>query len=535
MAIRTGDLIFTGGNDIDDRQVLRDAAAGKLARVAEGIYAKPGGPHIEEIVCGQWAPILARYVPGSILNGRSALKRSAWRERGPDMRPKFPGWIFATDPKGNARKRISLPGLEIRTVPGVGPVEGDVPFLGIYIASTARSMLENLSPSRAKQGPSRTAGREVVETELDRICDTMHEEGLRNLRAHAARIAPNLKLEQELAVLNEIIGAILGTREAKLLSTHVAAKRRADNPSDSIYLKKLANLSDEMKTFPLPSVSDPHMTIDQRSAVAFVEAYFTNYIEGTRFLVDKARRIVFDNEEADGRPKDGRDITQTFFQVSNLSKDSVMASSSVEFMDEIRQRNRILLDMRPEKSPGQFKSDANRAGNTVFVSPDLVKGTTHEAFSILQDIEHPFARALFTHAMIALIHPFTDGNGRLARIMTTKELVRNGLSRLIVPSIFRSDYIGGLRVLSSNNSSGLPFVRSMITCQNITSRVASSNLNETIVLWASTHAFLEDENHARLTMPSPDAVVEWRRGIPAPAAYWRERDLAENSGPSFGF
>jgi Fic family protein len=49
--------------------------------------------------------------------------------------------------------------------------------------------------------------------------------------------------------------------------------------------------------------------------------------------------------------------------------------------------------------------------------------------------------------MISEVHPFIDGNGRIARIMMNAELFRGGQSRIIVPTVFREDYILALRKL----------------------------------------------------------------------------------------
>jgi len=38
-----------------------------------------------------------------------------------------------------------------------------------------------------------------------------------------------------------------------------------------------------------------------------------------------------------------------------------MAGTLAEFVDEIRERNRVLLDGRPEKDPGNFKTESNFA------------------------------------------------------------------------------------------------------------------------------------------------------------------------------
>lgn len=50
--------------------------------------------------------------------------------------------------------------------------------------------------------------------------------------------------------------------------------------------------------------------------------------------------------------------------------------------------------------------------------------------------------------MCSEVHPFTDGNGRVSRVMMNADLVRAGQVRIIVPTVFREDYILALRKLS---------------------------------------------------------------------------------------
>ena len=52
--------------------------------------------------------------------------------------------------------------------------------------------------------------------------------------------------------------------------------------------------------------------------------------------------------------------------------------------------------------------------------------------------------------LVSEVHPFVDGNGRVARIMMNAELVKAGERRIIVPTIFRSNYLSGLKALSQN-------------------------------------------------------------------------------------
>ena len=45
-------------------------------------------------------------------------------------------------------------------------------------------------------------------------------------------------------------------------------------------------------------------------------------------------------------------------------------------------------------------------------------------------------------------HPFVDGNGRIARIMMSAELVSAGRSTIIIPTVYRDDYLQALRALT---------------------------------------------------------------------------------------
>ena len=52
--------------------------------------------------------------------------------------------------------------------------------------------------------------------------------------------------------------------------------------------------------------------------------------------------------------------------------------------------------------------------------------------------------------MTSEVHPFEDGNGRISRLMMNAELVAGGESKVLVPTVYRQDYIGALRRLSRN-------------------------------------------------------------------------------------
>lgn len=54
---------------------------------------------------------------------------------------------------------------------------------------------------------------------------------------------------------------------------------------------------------------------------------------------------------------------------------------------------------------------------------------------------NPIARAIYMMFLVTEVHPFDDGNGRIARIMMNAELVNGGSSKIIIPTVYREDYM----------------------------------------------------------------------------------------------
>ena len=68
------------------------------------------------------------------------------------------------------------------------------------------------------------------------------------------------------------------------------------------------------------------------------------------------------------------------------------------------------------------------------------------------------------------IHPFIDGNGRVSRIMMNAELFSQGQIRIIIPTVFREDYILSLRSLSRHKNPQ-PFINVLQKMQNFSANL----------------------------------------------------------------
>jgi Fic family protein len=69
--------------------------------------------------------------------------------------------------------------------------------------------------------------------------------------------------------------------------------------------------------------------------------------------------------------------------------------------------------------------------------------------------ENPLLISAWLHHRFTQIHPFQDGNGRVARVITTMVLLKAGLLPLVVDRGMRTDYIGALESADRGNLESL--------------------------------------------------------------------------------
>jgi Fic family protein len=98
------------------------------------------------------------------------------------------------------------------------------------------------------------------------------------------------------------------------------------------------------------------------------------------------------------------------------------------------------------------------------------------------------------------VHPFTDGNGRLARAFMNAELVAAGEWRVVVPTVYRDDYLGGLRALSRQDHA-VPFILMLDQAQRFTGSVRWDEYAAALADLAAANAMAPPEEGVRLRIP----------------------------------
>lgn len=416
--------------------VARAVADGRARKLAPRLFTSDMKSDPARIISRNLYHVVSLLVPGAVIAHRTAIEN----------RPAEDGSVFLS---ARYNRRLSLPGALIRLVAGPGPLPGDTPLMDVHLASRARALLECLKPSRARDGVARGLPRSRIEIELERELRMGGTEALNSLRDSARDLAPALDAQHEFELLNELVGGLLRTRPVQLTAP-VAQARAAGVPYDPDRLDRFQTLLGTLRGRPVRPLPARAQSKEASLNEAFFDAYFSNYIEGTKFKVEEAQDIVFHGVLPATRAKDAHDVLGTYRVVSDSAfmQRSVMDDQPDEFLARVRAAHRLIMAGRPEERPGQWKERENMAGTTVFVHPDLVEGTLRKGFEIVRALTEPFHRAVAMMFVLSEVHPFGDGNGRVSRAFMNAELLSAGQARILVPIIVRDEYITALRALT---------------------------------------------------------------------------------------
>jgi Fic family protein len=174
----------------------------------------------------------------------------------------------------------------------------------------------------------------------------------------------------------------------------------------------------------------------------------SNSIEGYVVSLDEAVAAVAGEESPDPR-------TETWMAVAGY-RDAMtyvlqLADDPHFAYDEslIRALHYMMLRHDLSKGPGRWRPGAihvedERTGEIVYTGPDayLLPDLMAELVGSLRDssAHPPMVAAAMAHLDLVMIHPFRDGNGRMARCVQTLVLARNGI--LAAPFVSIEEYLG---------------------------------------------------------------------------------------------
>ena len=230
------------------------------------------------------------------------------------------------------------------------------------------------------------------------------------------------------------------------------------NPLDAI-----TRLKEELDALrPLP----PDVLGQVEQKLRLEANYNSNAIEGNTLTYGETRSLILHGLTAQGKPmRDHLDIEGHDTAVKAIED----AISDDHELNEVFIRNlhRILLKEPYEKEAetpdgrrvrrtvaiGDYKTAPNNVttstGETYyFTPPDQVKSAMGDLIDWYRtkerEGEHPIIIAATFHYRFVRIHPFDDGNGRMARLLMNMILIKHGYTVSLIRQEDRDNYLGRL-------------------------------------------------------------------------------------------
>ena len=264
--------------------------------------------------------------------------------------------------------------------------------------------------------------------------------------------------------------------------------------------------------------------------------YTSNAIEGNSLTESETKVVIEDGLTIQGKPL--RDIyeavghAKAYDYVYQLTDKEQLSESDILTLHQLFYQN-----IDPEKA-GQYRNvKVYISGSRYAVSPvakiqtemkDLIDWYNKNEKKI-----HPIELAATFHLRFVFIHPFIDGNGRMARLLMNLVLLRNGYTIAIVPAVLRHEYIYSLEAAHKEKQLFLDFIADRVIATqldllrllkseddtvNDTVNAGSFNLSKTeqVVLEAlrlfPTYSYENLAAHCHLSRPTIARTIKTLQG-----------------------
>ena len=292
----------------------------------------------------------------------------------------------------------------------------------------------------------------------------------------AGRLAGGFRAIGRGALADEIVGALRsaghGVNEVNPFEKPFPTLLPGRRP-ESPYVQRLRLMWAEMResviaAFPKASGApkDIDALLKDVEARYVTDAYHSLSIEGYRVTATLIEKIRDGNWNPDGDEKDRttRDAmaARGYFETHNLVREDLIRvikgeNAGTVFRNALPRWYQALFS--PSVQAGILKASdlAGYRNDQVFIrgalhvplSKEAVRDCMPVLFELLEAEREPQVRAVLGHFLFVYIHPYMDGNGRLARFLMNLMLVPAGYVWTVIPVERRDEYMNALEQASS--------------------------------------------------------------------------------------
>lgn len=223
-------------------------------------------------------------------------------------------------------------------------------------------------------------------------------------------------------------------------------------------LKEIDKLQDEINAFrPLPANTVKQLKEYYRVGLT----YTSNALEGNSLTETETKVILEDGITIGGKPiKDYYEAlghSEAYDYIYKLAKDKDFTE------DDVKKLHKFFYHRIDETRAGKYRKEK------VFISgsqytlpgpekvPDLMKGFIAKMKDVSKN-RHPVEYSALAHKELVFIHPFVDGNGRVARLLMNLILLQKDYVIAIIPPILRREYIQALEKAHTDDKPFIEFI-----------------------------------------------------------------------------
>lgn len=195
--------------------------------------------------------------------------------------------------------------------------------------------------------------------------------------------------------------------------------------------------------------------------------FSSNAIEGNSLTESETKVIIEDGLTIGGRPmKDHLEAvghSQAFDYMWKLSKNKEITERNIKSL------HKLFFQAIDEKQAGKYRRrnviiSGSEYNDKIPAPSELSKSMKDFVTDMMikrQEL-HPIVFAALIHKEFVFIHPFADGNGRVARLLMNLALIQVGYPITIIPPILRPDYIRTLEKAHVDDSEFIGFIAEQV-------------------------------------------------------------------------
>lgn len=185
----------------------------------------------------------------------------------------------------------------------------------------------------------------------------------------------------------------------------------------------------------------------------------SNALEGNTLTESETKVLLEDGLTVGGKPL--RDTFEALGHAKAYDFMFTLLHNTTITEDDVLELHRLFYEGVDLEHAGRYRDmDVFITGSQHSVTPpsriepemkELFQWIAKERFQY-----HPVAFASQLHKRLVFIHPFRDGNGRVARLVMNAALIQEGYLPAIIPPVLRHEYISLLEQAHTNDQ---PFAR----------------------------------------------------------------------------